>query len=95
MSEHLNGPWLFREKSESVYSAPPQGSAYQYGEFIFAFHPVSGPDNETLSLILAAPDLLEALEALLVTAENFGVGPSSDSHAMALHAISKAKGESQ
>lgn len=56
------GPWLYRGKSNSVHESC---STHPFGHTIFVFDddaPLRDPD---LSLILAAPDLLEALEAIL------------------------------
>lgn len=60
MNEYTPGPWLFRGKSDSVHKAPP--GSYQFGETIFRFHEEEGPGDADLNLILAAPDLLEALK---------------------------------
>ncbi len=61
---HTPGPWLFRAKSDSVYTPPTPGTPYTYGDFIFAFSDNDGPNDEDLALILAAPDLLDALRDL-------------------------------
>lgn len=57
---HTPGPWLFRVKSDDVYTAPEEGTAYSYGKFMFGFNPDFLPCDADLSLILAAPELLEA-----------------------------------
>lgn len=94
MNKHTPGPWLFRGKSNSVYTTPPTGSVYTYGSIIFSFHDVAEPSDADLALILAAPDLLEALELLLGKAykQNF-----NDSYPEILEkaeaAIAKAKEE--
>lgn len=56
------GPWLYRGKSNSVHESC---STHPFGHTIFVFDddaPLRDPD---LSLILSAPDLLEALEGVL------------------------------
>jgi hypothetical protein len=63
MSKHTPGPWLYRAKSDSVHK-PPAEQPYQFGDLIFRFHDECGPNNEDLALILAAPELLEALRSI-------------------------------
>jgi hypothetical protein len=71
MSKHTPGPWLFRGKSSSVHEQPENkpGEKYTYGKQIFRFRDdddeVAGISDEDLALILAAPDMLAALEAIL------------------------------
>ena len=60
MSKHTPRPWLHRAKSDSVHKPPPE-QPYQFGDQIFRFHDEQGPSDADLALILAAPDLLEAL----------------------------------
>jgi len=60
MSKHTPGPWLYRGKSDAVYT-PPSDTAYQYGSQIFRFHDEEGPNDDDLNLILAAPEMLAAL----------------------------------
>lgn len=62
MSTHTAGPWLYRGKSCAVYTAPPAGAKYSFGDHIFTFHEDEEPNDDDLALILAAPDLLEALK---------------------------------
>ena len=62
-SKHTPGPWLYRGKSDAVYTIPSD-PAYQYGSQIFRFYDEEGPNEDDLNLILAAPDLLKALVAL-------------------------------
>lgn len=64
MSGFTPGPWLFRGKSDSVYTVPTD-PVYQYGDFVFKFHDEDGPNDDDLNLVLAAPDLYEALHALV------------------------------
>lgn len=60
------GPWLYRGKSDSVHGGC---ETHPYGKQIFQFN--SGfkeeglPGDADLDLILAAPDLLEALVRLM------------------------------
>lgn len=67
---HTPGPWLFRAKNDSVWTTPPAGSLYKFGDHIFTFHAEDGPSDEDLALILAAPELLTALQACLAYLEN-------------------------
>lgn len=60
MSNFTKGPWLYRGKSDSVHE---RDSKYPYGSVIFQFHDEGSPSNADLALILAAPELLEALQA--------------------------------
>lgn len=61
------GPWLFRGKSESVHVP---SDTHPYGKQIFRFHEGfegdESPSDADLALILAAPDLLEALYGMLL-----------------------------
>ena len=59
-SKHTPGPWLYRGKSDAVYTTPSD-PAYQYGSQIFRFEEEEGPNEDDLNLILAAPDLILAL----------------------------------
>lgn len=64
-TKHTSGPWLFRAKNDSVWTTPPAGSLYKFGDHIFTFHDEDGPSDEDLSLILAAPELLQVAICLL------------------------------
>lgn len=112
MSEarHTQGPWLHRGKDDAVYTEPPEGSAYTFGQMIFKFDDENSPSDADLALILAAPELLEALmvckDALVWVVEQGG-GPACE-HAgsvacfckennaisVALETIAKATGRS-
>jgi hypothetical protein len=59
MSKHTPGPWLGRSKSDSVHRPC---DTHPYGDQIFAFHPDYAPNDADHALILAAPELLAALE---------------------------------
>jgi len=63
MSAHTPGPWLYRGKSSSVHEAC---DTHPYGRQIFQFHEgfndADLPSEADLSVILAAPQLLMALE---------------------------------
>ena len=61
MNKHTTGPWLSRWKSDSVHES---SDTHPYGCQIFRFADGQGPSDDDLNLILSAPDLLEALEAL-------------------------------
>jgi hypothetical protein len=87
MSKHTPGPWLHRAKSDSVHRPPPY-EPYRYGDTIFVFHDEAGPNDADLALILAAPDLLNALTVLVEVAEARGI-PCNAARA----AIFKATGE--
>lgn len=58
MSAHTPGPWLYRGKSDSVHAS---SETHPYGEYLFAFQEECAPNDADLALILAAPELLEAL----------------------------------
>jgi hypothetical protein len=63
MSSEVNftkGPWLHRGKSDSVHKS---SSTHPFGELIFRFDEDASPSDEDLALILAAPDLFQALVA--------------------------------
>lgn len=66
MSKHTRGPWLLRDKSDSVHEAC---ATHRFGRQIFRFHGgfdgEDAPSDADVRLILAAPDLLEALANLL------------------------------
>lgn len=62
MSKHTPGPWLGRGKSDSVHRPC---DTHPYGDQIFAFHPDYAPNDADHALILAAPKLLAALEAMI------------------------------
>ena len=68
MSKLMRGPWLYRGKSDSVHM-PPADPVYQYGSQLFRFNEEDVPSDADLDLVLAAPDLLEALDACLGTME--------------------------
>lgn len=59
MSGHTKGPWLYRGKSDSVHMPDAE---YPYGSIIFQFHDEFAPSDYDLALILAAPDILHALQ---------------------------------
>lgn len=56
------GSWLYRGKNDAVYS---KSATHPYGSLIFRFHEEDSPNDADLSLILIAPELLEALNDLL------------------------------
>lgn len=57
------GPWLYRGKSDDVYTTPTEGTNYSYGNLIFGFREACVPNDADLSLILAVPDLYDAIES--------------------------------
>lgn len=85
-TKHTPGPWLHRAKSDSVHRPPPH-HPYKFGDMIFQFHDERSPSDADLALILAAPDLLNALTVLIEVAEARGI-PCNAAHA----AIAKATG---
>lgn len=104
MSKHTDGPWLYREKNEAVYTAPPEGSVYTYGEQIFRFNEDALPSDADHHLILAAPELLEAAKLVLAwyeAEEDFSKEPDfykrvamcKESEDAIRAAIAKATGE--
>lgn len=66
MNRHTPGPWLLRDKSDSVHEAC---ATHPFGRQIFRFHGgfegEEAPSDADVRLILAAPDLLIALRDLL------------------------------
>jgi hypothetical protein len=82
---HTPGPWLYRGKSDSVHRP---SETHPYGETIFRFDDEESPFDEDLNLILAAPELLEALQDV----ESLGLLPPS-LLIKARAAITKATGE--
>lgn len=91
MSAFTPGPWLYRGKSDSVHTEPPS-PPYTYGDQIFRFHEDDLPNDADLDLILAAPDLYEALVLLVAGIE----GKCSETFiplAKARAALEKAEGK--
>ena len=68
-SKHAPGPWLYRDKCGSIYTAPPKGSPHQFGEFIFRISDDSSISDENLRLVLAAPEMLKALQRVIRLAD--------------------------
>lgn len=89
MSKHTPGPWLGRGKSDSVHRPC---DTHPYGDQIFAFHPDYAPNDADHALILAAPKLLAALEAI-VGAINKGGAYLASCRRDAELIIAQAKGE--
>ena len=86
------GPWLYRGKSNSVHESC---STHPFGHTIFVFDddaPLRDPD---LSLILASPDLLEALEQMIDEYGTAGDGWPRNNKVLrdARAAILKARGQ--
>ena len=81
MSKHTEGPWTVSRKS----------SAYMQGTIVTCKNntiEVAGVwDNEDARLIAAAPELLEALEAIQANPND------PRAHRQALDAIKKARGQ--
>jgi hypothetical protein len=86
------GPWLYRGKSDDVWTAPPEGTNYSYGEFIFGFKDEFVPKDADLNLILAAPDLLEALKLAYDSTAVLNHLPVEHQHIICA-AIARAEGE--
>ena len=95
MNKHTPGPWVYRGKSDAVYT-PSTDPVYKYGSQIFRFHDEDGPNDADLDLVLAAPDLLDALQAISAYWDEV-VPPShmSDMHKAARAALQKATGVTQ
>jgi hypothetical protein len=92
-AKHTPGPWAYRGKNDAVYTAPPAGSPYKYGDFIFRFHNEDGPSGEDLDLILAAPELLQALQSVVAEHGGTRAWASDDPRAIAcVAAVAKAMG---
>jgi hypothetical protein len=91
MSKHTPGPWVFFDDhpEKVVYHIREKNHLYDIATiYRYESNPI-----DTLAdarLIAAAPELLEALEALLVQVEQYGHKPECDA---ARAAIAKAKGE--
>jgi hypothetical protein len=79
MTKHTPGPWLFRGKSSSVHEQPKNepGEKCTYGKQIFRFRDdddeVAGISDEDLALILAAPEMLAALEKCVAALEAMNI----------------------
>lgn len=56
------GPWLFRNKSDTMHTKHPD---YPYGAAFFGFDSEFSPNEADINLIVAAPDMYEALAAIL------------------------------
>lgn len=84
------GPWLYRGKSDSVHVAC---ETHPYGKQIFQFKDgYNGedlPSDADLALVLAAPDLLAALQGVLRVADR-----ATDEFDAARAAIAKATSNS-
>lgn len=97
MSNHTPGPWYAEEQSydsSSFYirGSTPRGERLTWGKGAVAHIPRSTvmPMYENARLIAAAPDLLEALNALL----SIHIAHHNDPiHVAARAAVSKATGE--
>jgi len=96
---HTPGPWLFRGKSDTVHKP---SNTHPFGDEIFRFNDDSdGPSDADLSLILAAPYLLDALKKIInfniqYCIERYGDESKAESMAcvvVARAAIAKAEGE--
>ena len=91
MNKHTPAPWLYRAKSDSVHK-PPSKQPYKFGELIFQFHDEQSPSDADLALILAAPNLLEALK-LAVRQNSHDMLMTGEELRVCEAAIAKAEGE--
>lgn len=85
-------PWLFRGKSDSVHE---RSDTHPYGRQIFRFDEDEMPSDAYLSLILASPVILEALEAMCAEFRGYDLPYGSEAYAKAISAINQAKGALQ
>ena len=104
MTKHTSGPWTYKIMPIEPYHRVPEISIYNADghEFIRQSYDLYS-DQATLlegdaCLIAAAPDMLEALEALLPLAEDFYYDVNHgdeyvEQFVKARAAIAKAKGE--
>jgi hypothetical protein len=94
MTAHTKGPWLIDTEDRDICVQLPNGDwlniatvgCMDHNGVKYWFGPESWANA---CLLRTAPDLLEALEAVLETCENCG----DDAYLSAIAAIAKAKGE--
>jgi hypothetical protein len=96
---HTPGPWVVSDDVEGLYVSSRQ--SYKYVCDIEVSNPAYAGAESVISkaeaqanarLIAAAPDLLEALQNLVVWVEHLPGGRSAWEYVNALAAIAKAKG---
>ena len=102
--KHTPGPWIIDDESftdldgsETIVIFTPEGRGYGRVAMVYAEH---GRDSElwpNANLIATAPDLLEALEYLVLDLENSGEILETDSKRIEFmeNAIAKARGGSR
>lgn len=90
MSKHTPGPWSIQRQNPSPTTGEWMVAGKSPGYLAEVRDCGSGPVEANARLIAAAPDLLEALEALITAVD-------ASMYGMAIHnaraAIAKAKGE--
>jgi hypothetical protein len=99
MSKHTKGPW--ESHNGEVTTQQVNGRSFRRIAAVQDYGMGSLPevDEANARLIAAAPDLLEALRAMLAEAEQYGFGGNSGGHGtgrvacdQARYAIAKAEG---
>jgi len=92
MSEHTPGPWFLVNSDRSYYedcAIIETGG----GEEVLGVSEWIRADAPDLRLMAAAPEMLEAAEALLNALDEHGAGSFGEPHSNLESAVSKAKGE--
>lgn len=97
VNKHTPGPWIARNLSKGIWTVEA-GSPHVHGK-IQEVCRIAGPWNpenyrRNARLIASAPELLEALGALLTLVEDEGVNLRTNAYKNAQKAIAKARGES-
>lgn len=104
MSKHTPGPWFWSEPEDMGYCDLKADAfvdekyraviRYEMYEGSWPGSQDDAQDKANMILIAAAPDLLEALEAMIITYE-YEASNENPSLLAARSAIAKAKGEAQ
>ncbi|WP_233979610.1 hypothetical protein [Pectobacterium versatile] len=94
MSKHTLGPWEVMQDDDELRVI--QSNSMEYGDTWRSYTPICSEisSDGNANLIAAAPDLLEALEAIIYEGGTLAYSSSHPVAIAAVAAIAKAKGES-